>query len=491
MSDASSRPASLGQAAARGAAFSFLGQASKIVVQLAGLVVLSRLLGPEQYGLLAMVTAVIGIGELIRDFGLSAAAVQARTLSRAQQSNLFWINTSIGLVFCLIVIATSSLIADLYDRPSLQLVAVCLSVSFVASGFSTQFRVKLNRDLRFGSLACVDVGAHVLGIVAAVIGALLGWGVYALVLQFVLQAVAVGVALPFVSRWWPGLPRRGEKMGELLRFGANVAATQLVAYVSRNVDSVVIGARFGSVSLGLYDRAFQIFTSPLNQIQAPATNVALPILARTHEDDERYAAFLLRGQMVLMHVLLSAFAVAWANAEWLMAFVFGDQWLSAVPFLQILLIAGAAQVASYATYWVFLSKGLPGSNLRFTIVSRCLTVVFILVGAIFSPYAVAWGFALGSVVSWPLGLWWISRITTAPVAAMFWSGVRATGVWSSAAAVAVVVPVDAAVDNGALLLLLRCVVMALTVSLWCALLRPVRRDMFGLLAAARLVRSRS
>lgn len=479
---------SLGRLAARGAAFSFGGQASKIVVQIAGLVVLSRLLGPEQYGLLAMVTAVVGVGELLRDFGLSSAALQAKSLSDQQQSNLFWINASVGCVLGLLVALASGAIASLYDQPELQLIALSLSVTFLMSGFSTQFRVRLNRRLRFGSLALIDVAAQVLGIGVALTAALAGWNYFALVAQLVAQALTVAVLCPIVARWWPGLPRRGHDMTPLLRFGGNLVATQLVAYVSRNIDSVVIGARFGSVSLGLYDRAFQVFTSPLNQIQAPATNVALPVLSRL-DDDVRYRAFLLRGQAILMHFLLAAFAVAWANATWLMGTVFGEQWIPAVPYLQILLIAGAAQVASYATYWVFLSKGLTASIFRFTLVSRAITVSFILIGALFSPIAVAWGFALGAIVSWPLGLWWISRRSSAPSKAMFAAGLRAVATYTLCGVAGGLVPVDRVIDIGLVGLLCRVGAMAVCLAAVCVVSTRVRTDIRSVISTVHLVRA--
>ncbi|MCU1637144.1 MAG: lipopolysaccharide biosynthesis protein, partial [Cryobacterium sp.] len=93
------RPSSgLGRTAGRGAATTLSGQLIRILVQLTGIVILARLLSPSDYGLIASVTAIIGIGEVFRDFGLSSAAVQAKELSRNQQDNLFWINTLIGLV---------------------------------------------------------------------------------------------------------------------------------------------------------------------------------------------------------------------------------------------------------------------------------------------------------------------------------------------------------------------------------------------------------
>ena len=98
---------SLGRSASRGAAVTIGGQAIRIAVQLGSIVVLARLLAPADYGLLAMVTAIIGIGEIFRDFGLSSAAIQAKEITPGQKSNLFWMNAGIGLTLTLLVIAAS------------------------------------------------------------------------------------------------------------------------------------------------------------------------------------------------------------------------------------------------------------------------------------------------------------------------------------------------------------------------------------------------
>lgn len=99
--------ASLGSTAARGALMTLGGQGGRILLQFLGIVVLARLLDPEDYGLLAVVTVIIGVGEIFRDFGLSSAAVRAKTLSHGESSNLFWINTGIGALLGLILIAIS------------------------------------------------------------------------------------------------------------------------------------------------------------------------------------------------------------------------------------------------------------------------------------------------------------------------------------------------------------------------------------------------
>ena len=407
----------LGRLAARGALLTMGGQACKILLQFGGIVVLARLLSPGDYGLLAMVTAIVGIGEVLRDFGLSAAAVQARSVSPQQRSNLFWINSAIGLLLALTVFAAAPAIAAFYAQPALQPIAQALAPSFLLNGLATQFRAQLNRDMRFGRLAVADVGGQALGLAAGVTLALRSHGHWALVAQQLGQALGTLLLLAATSGWRPGLPRRGADMGGFLRYGGNLMSTQLVVYLSRNVDALIIGQRFGAELLGLYNRAYQLLMLPLNQINAPATSIALPVLSRLNDDSERYDRFLLHGQAVMLHVTLAIFAFAGAQAEPLIVLVLGGQWAPAVPLFQILAVGGAFQVAAQASYWVFLSKGLTASNLRFTLVSRVLLIAGIVFGAQWGTQGVATAYAFGVALGWLGGLFWL-RASGAPVGAM-------------------------------------------------------------------------
>jgi len=413
----------LGPAAARGALVTMGGQACKILLQFGGIVVLARLLSPGDYGLLAMVTAIVGVGEVLRDFGLSAATVQARSVSPQQRSNLFWINSAIGLLLAVTVFAAAPAIAAFYAQPLLQPIARALALTFLLNGLATQYRTQLNRDMRFGRLAAVEVGAQAVGLAVGVTLALRGHGHWALVAQQLGQAVATLLLLILATGWWPGLPRRGADMGGFLRYGGNLMSTQLIAYVSRNIDALIIGQRFGAELLGLYNRAYQLLMLPLNQINAPATTIALPVLSRLHDDRERYGRFLLHGQAVLLHVTVAIFAFTCAQAEPLIVLVLGPQWAPAVPIFQTLAFAGVFQAASYASYWVFLSKGLTGSNLRFTLASRLLVIAGVVIGSQWGVQGVAIAFSAGAALAWLWGLAWL-RDSGAPVGAMFGNGLR-------------------------------------------------------------------
>ncbi|HYG07626.1 MAG TPA: lipopolysaccharide biosynthesis protein [Stenotrophomonas sp.] len=425
----------LGARAAGGAFVTMAGQGVRVAVQFGGIILLARLLTPHDYGLMAMVTAIVGAAEILRDFGLSSAAVQARELSRAQRDNLFWINTGIGLLLALAVFAGAHALAQFYREPALVQIAQALAITFLLSGMTTQYRAQLSRGLRFGQLALSDVGAQVAGLLAAVAAALAGAGFWALVLQQVVQAAVQLLLTVLCARWLPRGYDRSAPMRQFVGFGWNLMLAQLLGYASRNVGQVIIGARTGAEALGLYNRAFQLLMMPLNQINAPATTVALPVLSQLQDDRERFASFLLRGQTVMVHLIVATFAFACAQALPLMVLVLGEQWRPAVPLFQWLTIGGVFQTTAYAAYWVFLAKGLMGAQLRYSIVTRVLLIACIFAGSWWGVEGVAAGYSFGLLVMWPLSLYWVGRISDVPVWQVFTNGGRAVLAYGACAAV--------------------------------------------------------
>lgn len=214
-------------------------------------------------------------------------------------------------------------------------------------------------------------------------------------------------------------------MRGFLMFGSNLMASQMLGYVSQNIGQVVIGYRTGAEALGLYNRAFQLLMMPLNQINAPATTVALPVLSKLQDEPARYVAFLLRGQTVMVHVVVAVFAFACAQAHPLIVLFLGEQWRAAVTIFQVLTVGGIFQVAAYASYWVFLSRGLTRAQLLYSVVARVLIITCIFAGSHWGALGVAAGYALGLALTWPLSTVWVSRVGRAPGLAMFNNGLRA------------------------------------------------------------------
>ncbi|MGY1639797.1 lipopolysaccharide biosynthesis protein [Geodermatophilus sp. SYSU D00703] len=475
----------LGRSAARGVLVALTGQGLRIGVQVLSVVLLSRLLGPTDYGLLAMVMAVIGVADVFRDLGLSTAAVQAPSLSVQQRSNLFWVNTGTGALLSVLAVAAAPLVEALYGRPELGAMTQALAAVFLLNGVATQYRADLTRHLRFGRLAVVDVSAPAAGLVAGLGLAATGAGYWALVGQQLAQYLVMTVMVVLAGRWVPRWPDRRTPMDGLLRFGWHMVGIELLGYASRNADSLLIGTRSGAAALGLYNRAYQLLMAPLGQVRAPITQVALPVLSRLHDDPERWAAYVRRGQQALGYTLVAGLAVVVGAAEPITAVFLGDQWLGVAPVLRLMAVGGACQMLAFVGYWVYLSRGLTSSLIRYSLFETAVRLVCIVVGSGYGVVGVAAGFALAPALTWPVSLWWLSRLAPLPLRQLVTGALRILGL-ACAVAVAAYAAVQAAGSSSPLLALVAAVAAGTVVYLLvAAVARPVRRDVGEVVRAVR------
>ncbi|WP_374977072.1 lipopolysaccharide biosynthesis protein [Microbacterium trichothecenolyticum] len=481
----------LATSAARGASVTLAGQVARLLIQLVGVIVLSRLLLPSDFGIVAMVAAFIGLGEILRDFGLGSAAVQARTLTHQQRDNLFWINTALGLLMGILIAVAAPYIAEFYSEPRLVAVTQVLAVGLLLNGMTAQYRANLSRHLKFAHVTISDVAPAFLALVTAAVLSFMGWGYWALVGQQLTQALLGLILAAAFGRWVPGLPRRTPGMRELITYGVNLFGVAILNYVTRNVDSVVVGARFGATNLGLYNRAYELVTHSINRINMPLTRVAVSVLSRLQDQPARHGDFLLLGQKVLLHITLPLLGIGAALAYQLVIVVLGVNWIGSAPIVQILVVGAAADVAGYATYWFALSKGRTAAYLHINLVTAPVKISLILVGSIWGTMGVAAGFATGSIVLWIVALLWLGKSAAAPSMKLFTSALRALSV-NVIAAVGAFSATLLVVPGGEWAQI--AVGLAAYLVLWATgvgCLRPVRRDVLEVVGARRYFRNSS
>ena len=482
--------AGLGGRVARGALVILAAQGVRIAVQVLSVVVLSRLLSPRDYGLIAMVLAVIGVADVFRDLGLSTAAVQARTLTAAQRSNLFWINTALGTVLGAVAFAAAPALALVYDQPELADVTRVLALTFLLNGVATQYRADLTRRLLFSRLAVADVLSPVVGLGVGVALAADGAGVWALVGQQLAQYVVMMTVVVTAGRWRPGRPDRRTPMDGLLRFGWNMVGVQLIGYAARNVDSLTIGTRFGAEALGLYNRAFQLLMTPLGQLRGPTTQVALPALSALQEDARRHAEYLRRGQLALGYTFVAGLALVVGAALPVTEVFLGDQWGSVTPLLRLLALAGIFDTLAFVGYWVYLSQGLTGQLVRYAAFEAVVKLVCILVGSTWGVVGVAAGYALAPALTWPVSLWWLSRLTPIPVRELLGGALRVLAVAAVVAAGSYAAAGSTGHLPAGLTLGLAVAAGAAAYAAIAAVVPAVRRDVLAVVAVVRLAARR-
>lgn len=479
----------LGTKAARGGLVAVSGQLVRLVIQATSIVVLARLLDPSAFGYVAMVIAVTGFGEVLREVGLSKAAVQATTLTTGQRDNLFWMSAGLGTLLAGVVLLLAAPIAAFYGEPTLEPITRWIAVTFVLNGIGAQYRASIQRDLRFTANAVVDVVGPAVGLAVAVGMALGGASYWALVGQQLAVAVVVNLGLVVVSGWWPGLPRRGEHMGGLVRYGVNLLGVQSLTYVSSNIDTILVGARLGPAAAGMYSRVFQLMKLPITQLNNPALRVALPVLSRLREDRVRYQAFLMRGQAVLLHLVVPVLALAGALAGPVIEIVLGPAWLPARTTFTVLAVAGLFQSASFVANWIFMSTGRTDSQWRLALATRPLAIVAVAVGSFWGMAGVALGYAVSVIVLWPVSLWWAGRAAGIDVGVLFGNALRAIVAHALAAGGAAGVVALVGAGNPWLRLATGVAVMVAVLAVETMLWRRLREDLRGVVRVRSLLRS--
>lgn len=408
-------PVNLGHSAAKGGLYTGIGQLARVLLQLLSVVVLARLLDARDYGLVAMVLSIIGVAEIFREFGLSGAVIQARTLSRAQRDNLFWFSAGAGLLMTLVVAAASPLVALVFAERTLVPITLALAPTFFLSGVTAPYRAQLTRQMRFGAIAANDIisGSAALGSGIAV--ALFGFGYWALVAQQLVSGLLSLILFVAVSRWFASRYRRDVLVRPFLKMGGTLLLTQVLRYVTTNMDAVLIGARYGPVQLGYFNRGLQLIRTPTNILRGPVGNVSLPVIARLQSEPERLMRFAGRAQVLASFPILIILGWFVASADAVVRIALGDQWLAATSIMQLIAMAEGVNTLTAIVATILIGTGQARGLISISVFSVILKLVALLIALPFGVEAVVLASVIVQLVSMPLVFYYGRALTGLPL----------------------------------------------------------------------------
>ncbi len=373
-------------------------QSIQFVLRIFGTAVLARLLTPNDYGLVGMVTVVVNLAQTFKDAGLSTATVQKERISHEQISTLFWLNALISAFLSLCVLVASPLIAWFYGRPELTAVTAALSVSFLVSGLTIQHQALQRRHMQFGTLASIQVASQVASLLVTILLACLSWRYWALVGGTLAQALAGTLLTFYLCPWIPGRMQRGTGVRDMLLFGGHLTGFNFVNYFARNADHILVGRFLGTDALGLYARAYGLFMMPIGQIRGPLNQVALPALSALRSRPDRYARYYQRLVDIMASLATPLTVYCAIEADFLIRILLGPKWLGAVPVFRILAIAGLIQVVASTRGLVLLSCGFARRYFYWGLLNATLCVMSFIAGLPFGIKGVALAYTIVNYV---------------------------------------------------------------------------------------------
>jgi O-antigen/teichoic acid export membrane protein len=371
---------------------------AQFFLNLAYIMVLARLLAPQEFGLVAMVMVVMDFLRIFQDMGLSTATVQRQEITHAQVSNLFWVNIAVGGAMTLLMAGSAPAIAWFYREPHLVGITLALSITFLLASSAAQHLALLNRQMRFGVIAMIDVVSMLAGYLVGIGMALWHYGYWALVgANMVLVAVKLVLAWS-ISRWRPRLPSRNTQTWHLLRFGANITVGTLIYSLARSVDNLLIGRFFGAAAVGLYSRGSILVLRPVQQLIQPINAVLVPALSRVQSEDDRYRRTFLQVFEVIALITFLFTGLCLALSHPLTLAVLGPKWEPAAVIVASFALAALAYPLATSFTWLFASQGRGKDWVLTNAIVSSTTVCSFLVGLPFGVAGVAISYSVSCVL---------------------------------------------------------------------------------------------
>jgi O-antigen/teichoic acid export membrane protein len=325
------------------------------ILQLAQISILARYLAPSDFGLMAIVSVVIGFSALFMDMGISSVIIHKQDISHKQLSSLYWLNIFAGIVLFFIVYFSASLVAQFYNEIEIIPLIQLLAITFFISAIGNQYRILNQKSLLFNRLAKVEIISALVSFVVAVVCAINGYGVYSLVYATLTNISISNLIFMLLGlrEHKPSFIYKYSEIENLISFGLFQMGERSINYFNSQFDVILIGKILGSESLGVYSIAKTLVMKPAQIINPIITKVTFPIMSTIQNDKKQLKNIYLKTINYLCSVNFPIYVAIAILAEPLVLVLFGDNWTESIVILQIL-----------SFYFMFRSIGNPIGSLQ-------------------------------------------------------------------------------------------------------------------------------
>jgi O-antigen/teichoic acid export membrane protein len=355
-------------------------QGARQALQLGFRVLLVRLLSPDDFGLLGMVTVVSGFLLMFNDLGFGPALVRQEAVTETELSTVFWLNLATGILLALATVALGPPLAQFYRQPALLAICIGLAWGALAAPLGTVHNALLQRRFAFRSLATIDLLGIATGGGLGVLLAATGHGIWALVWQSNATALVVLLVTVGHARWAPRRQFDGAAAARLWRFSGCLTAAALLNYWVRNLDNLLIGRCLGAAALGYYAQAYQMMLYPVQNVAALTGRVMFPSLARVQADPDRLRRAYVQALRGIGTITFPLMLGAMVLAPDLYAVLFGPKWQPSVLLFQILCGVGMLQSLGTTIGWIYGATGRTDLHLRWHLIVAGVIVPVFLIG---------------------------------------------------------------------------------------------------------------
>lgn len=362
-------------------------------------IILARLLTPEQFGTIAIVTVFISLATVFVQGGLNTALIQKKGTDDLDFSSIFYLSLGISIILYMIIFFSSPLIAKFYNDSLLIPVLRIMSLTLFLGAFISIQNAYVAKYMMFKKLFISSLGSIIVSGILGVLLAYKGYGVWALVIQQLSNQAMTVLILFFVIKWRPKFMFSKSRVTVLFSFGWKLLISNMLNMFYINLRTLIIGRIYAPSVLGYYDRGEQFPKTIVSNIDGSIQSVMLPTMAAYQDNPNRVKEIARRAivssSFLIFPIMIGMFVVS----KPLVIIILTDKWLPSVPFLQIFALSYMLMPIHTANLQAINAMGRSDIFLQLEIIKKTIGIVILLISIPFGIYAIAIGMFFSNIVS--------------------------------------------------------------------------------------------
>lgn len=373
-------------------------------------IVMARLLSPADFGLVGMLAVFFGFALVLEDAGFGSALIQRKQITADDETSVFWLNVSSGVILTLVLCAISSSVAAFFRQPVLQLLLCALSFQILLQSFSLVQVALLARKLDFKTTAIVNTTATLLSGGIGVGTAVWGFGVWSLVFQRLALALFRTTGYWLLAPWRPQGRFSWASIRSLWTYSSNLLASGMLDSIVTNIYYVIFGRLGTAETVGQFTNANQVQQAGSSMTTSVIGSVMFPQLSRHQENKVELKAQFRKTLRVLASFHFPIMAALSACAPTLVVCLFTEKWQGSVPFLRILSFVGMLYPLHALHLAVLKAQGRSDLFFKLEVWKVMLVVVMLALTYSFGIMVIVWGMLLQSTIAYVINCYYTSRL---------------------------------------------------------------------------------
>lgn len=353
----------------------FMSQIVSVIVT----VILTRLLAPEDYGVVSVVTVIITILNVFMTSGFSASLIQQEDVEQIDYSTVLYFSILLGFLLYIGVVAISPMLATFYSLPQLELVLKILALKIPLSALNSVQQAYVSRNMLFKKFFISTVTATIVSGGIGVIMAYTNFGVWALVAQDLSNVITISVVLWFSVGWRPTFQFSFTRLKILFDFGVKIFVQTLFNTIYANIRSLLIGGFYSPTDLAYYTKGNQYPNLIVTNVDTAVSKTMFPVMSREQEDLTRIKLLARRTAQVSSYIMSPILVGFFVCAEQIVSVVMTNKWLPAVPYIRIICICLLIRASQTAILQAIKSIGRSDVVLKMDIPVRILALFILMI----------------------------------------------------------------------------------------------------------------